>query len=184
MLNANAIIRIVKIQGKALNFFQYLIELNISQVIFKKFSISQTFITFLVLKIVLGFVIHFLGSLVNTNSTAPDTAALEEKIAILFVVPILESLVFQFLIQEAVLKWFGHLKNKFLISLLVSSFLFAITHYYSTFYVLATFFSGVVYSGLYLEVRQKTNDKINAVALTALLHTFYNLFVFFFYDHR
>jgi membrane protease YdiL (CAAX protease family) len=82
------------------------------------------------------------------------------------------------------LKWFGHLKNKFLISLLVSSFLFAITHYYSTFYVLATFFSGVVYSGLYLEVRQKTNDKINAVALTALLHTFYNLFVFFFYDHR
>jgi uncharacterized protein len=149
---------------------------------FDKLKIWQIFIGLLSLKVTLGIFFHLIGNLFKLNTGGPSSTTVEERIAIILVVPILESLVFQFLIQEFILKLLHSFKAKFAVSLFFSSFLFSVSHNYSLIYIFSTLMSGLIYSGLYLIIRQKANDKIDAIILTALMHILYNFFVLVVYD--
>lgn len=134
---------------------------------------------FLALRIGIGYVFHALADFLNIkNNGISDLTVLETVFAIVIITPLLETLVFQFGIQEIALKVFKNFKHKLWIAILLSCILFSLTHYYSLFYIIMTLVSGFMYSAFYILVRERT-DKIGiAFMLTFFLHMGYNLFEF------
>lgn len=133
-------------------------------------------------KILVSFLFHALVRSANIigagNTGLDDLTTLETIIAIVIIAPLLETFIFQFGVQEVVIRAFKNSVFKLWISVFISSLAFALTHYYSLFYILMTLVSGLIYSVFYIIIRDRTKKIGASFFLTSLLHIGYNLFEF------
>lgn len=84
------------------------------------------------------------------------------------IAPVLETLIYQFAIIEIVFKI--KIKQATLVAILISSFLFSLSHIYSIYYMLATFSLGVVFATTYIIAKKKKRYQ------SFLVHIFYTFF--------
>lgn len=88
------------------------------------------------------------------------------------IAPLLETFIFQYLIQDYILK---KINNAYLLACFISSILFGLSHYYSPEYILVTFLSGLLFSTLYLVSLKKNYIPFITVAIS---HSIYNFIGF------
>ena len=94
----------------------------------------------------------------------------EEVVTSCFLIPIFETLVFQSLVIY-VLQSFTKLSIWSII--LVSAILFASTHWYSSFYLVYAFLSGIVYAVTFISCQKKRNYRY-AFLIVCTIHILYN----------
>ncbi len=90
-------------------------------------------------------------------------------IQVIFLAPIIETLLFNYCVQE-----FFEKNKRRLTGVVVSTFLFALTHCYSVYYVIYTFLIGLVFSFSYLIIRG-SNSKFSSFSIIAFAHFLHNL---------
>lgn len=121
---------------------------------------------------VLGYFDNEFGSLYAFKEGTPEILIF---LGLVVIAPIFETLVFQFVVLESLLK----IKVSASIALIISTVLFSLFHYYSLTYILYILCSGWILSYYYLALRHQ--GKYNKVLLVILLHALGNLPVFFEY---
>jgi len=96
--------------------------------------------------------------------------------------PIVETLIFQFIVIEVVLYVFNKFKwkNSILISIGISGLAFGLSHSYNIYYIIVTFIIGVLYAFYY--VVAKNIRSLNPFWTVTFLHTLSNLSVFIMVD--
>lgn len=94
----------------------------------------------------------------------------QQLLLLVVLAPLLETLIFQYAIIDFVLTRFKSPPA----AMLTSAIAFGLTHVYSPQYILATFFSGLLFAFLYLVFRFKNQQP---VLFVLILHAGYNLFV-------
>jgi len=112
---------------------------------------------------------------------SPDMSGFSEFAELLLVcifAPVFETLLFQWLPIYLLLR-IKYFRTHYLIPIVVSASLFALTHHYSVFYILYAFFGSWIYATLFLVAKEK-HDYPTAFGLTALVHGAFN-FVMFLY---
>lgn len=109
----------------------------------------------------------------NANSINSD---FNSFIFVVLIVPIFETLIFQWLIiyQTYVSYTRGHKKQ---FAILLSSILFGLFHSYSLYYVLVTTAAGVLLATSFCYFREKTNW-LSAIIYVTVIHSLSNLLVF------
>lgn len=115
--------------------------------------------------------IHFNNHKINSLSS------IERYFLVLFIAPIIETVVFQFLLYKLI-------KNKIhnvWIAILLMSFVFSQAHWYHWIYVLMTFFGGIIINHFYVTVYKKEGDW-TSFWLTVMLHFCYNFYGLIFID--
>ena len=100
----------------------------------------------------------------------------ELNIIAIFVAPIIETLVFQYLPYLILTKWIG-IKNK-LFCIIIMSIIFSSMHYYNWLYITMTFFGGIILNNLYIYYNKHAHTY--SFILTVLFHALFNLFGFLF----
>lgn len=110
----------------------------------------------------------------NFENGLKDFSIIEKFIIIIIVGPIIETLIFQYLPNEALEK-LKVINKKILI--IMPSILFAACHYYKPIYIVMTFFSGILLNTFYIKCKTQTNLYF---VLTVLLHSMYNLYGYLF----
>ncbi|WP_443937437.1 CPBP family glutamic-type intramembrane protease [Pedobacter sp. MW01-1-1] len=103
----------------------------------------------------------------------------EEFVIVVIVAPIIETLIFQYLIIETLLS----VKLAPLLCVVVSALLFGISHYYNLAYILVTTVVGFIFAYYYMALRHQ--HYLQKIVLVTLLHALSNLFAFVnnnFYD--
>lgn len=152
--------------------FSWLIKLN-NLYINKVQALSRLNLTILILFTV---IIEFSVSLVFALILFPEHSAgpkfdskLEEFFLVVFLAPLIETLIFQYTIISYLL---NKIPKAVLFVCLFSALLFGLSHFYSQVYVFKTFISGILFGTLYLVVNSKNNSPIIAVALAHSLYNF------------
>lgn len=130
------------------------------------------FLTVLLFQIILAFVLNFLDIDFGENPMK-DKSAENIFFLVVIVAPIFETLLFNVLPIKAI-QFF--IKNK-LVIVLLSSLGFASIHTYSIVYLIMTYFGAIGLNTFYLVIEEKKGF-LNAIGLTVLLHSIYNLFGF------
>ena len=102
------------------------------------------------------------------------------KLAVLFagviIAPLIETFVFQFSVIKILRFLIKNAALCFYIALLVSALLFSINHWYSVYYLMNTFFMGLLYAFAFY-IGQYRRD-MPAFLLVASIHGLGNLFAF------
>jgi hypothetical protein len=100
----------------------------------------------------------------------------------LFVAPVIETLIYQALLYWIVFYFFRKtsIKTRSIIYLGVTTFLFAISHNYSIWYIIAVTISGFILTYVYLHFKIKYQNFIMPFAYTVLFHFTNNLLAHFF----
>ena len=133
---------------------------------------------FLLSSILYAIVFNFFASRFNIQSNFWDNGFNELNIFLKFflavvIAPIFETILLN-LLPIVVLEKLT--KNKYIIVFL-ASLLFAVLHWYSIYYVIFTFFGGILLNSFFLIIQCKSNTN-QAVIFTILYHSLYNLFGF------
>ncbi len=93
----------------------------------------------------------------------------EEFVLVVFIAPILETLIFQYL------PYFYLKKYRYIYTILTSSILFGLAHAYSIIYIIYGFTIGLLFISTYFYSIRKN---LNPFMLVAFSHFIYNLFAF------
>ncbi|MFW6226290.1 MAG: type II CAAX prenyl endopeptidase Rce1 family protein [bacterium] len=150
-------------------YWDKIIRLNYFIIILIAFSLKLiTNFAFIVLDVPSQYTANGTVNLLETEVGLPFMLFL---IIILF--PILETLIFQFLVIEIVFLLRIRLKMKFIVAIMLSALLFAFFHNYSCIYFTFSMLSGVIYAGMYLIGKYKNES---AFLYPVSLHVFWNLF--------
>lgn len=96
----------------------------------------------------------------------------EEFFLVVFLAPLIETLIFQHVVISYLSKKFP---KSIVLSILFSSLLFGLSHFYSQVYIFKTFLSGLLFGTLYLVVSVKNSSPIIAVTTA---HSIYNFITF------
>lgn len=97
-------------------------------------------------------------------------------LVIAIVAPIFETLFLQTMLYK--LLRITKIKS-FYFYLISMSLVFSLLHTYNWFYIVMTFFNSLLINNFYIRIIQK-KDTFTAFSLTALLHSLYNLYGYFF----
>jgi len=92
-----------------------------------------------------------------------------------FVAPLVETFFFQFLIYELAVKFFKKMNRK--VIFLVSAGLFALTHYYSWFFMLYAFIGGLLFIFYYHKLKIQFGTLYSFAGLF-IIHSLFNLILF------
>jgi hypothetical protein len=95
---------------------------------------------------------------------------------IIVLVPFFETLIFQYIVIWSLYNITENIKTP----VIISTFLFAASHFSNIYYFIATIGSGFILSILFISVYKKTNKWAVAFTLTFLLHLEHNLVSFYF----
>lgn len=122
----------------------------------------------------------FIGNLLGASIIHKTSFLLEKSLfhkfnIQVFLAPIIETLIFQFLIIE----FFYFLFKKYSICLIISSLFFGIMHYtnnHNITYTLAAIFAGLIFATIY--IISKNRKDLNAFLVVILVHSSTNLFSF------
>lgn len=133
------------------------------------------FFLIILLEIPITYVIGFIDQDAFIGLQFGDTPLdiIVEFMLTIVVAPFLETIIFQVIIIE-VLIW---LRVKSWIAIGVSALLFSFAHYYSLYYILAIFPSGLLLSYYYYILRMR-EDVWHALLLVTLLHALINICAF------
>ncbi len=105
------------------------------------------------------------------GSTGYEFESFAEEIALaVFIAPIIETYLIQYLIITTVLKYS---KQNNLLALFISAIIFGLSHYYSIPYIMKTFFAGLTFGTLFLSQMPDFKKGFIYVWIT---HAAYNLF--------
>ena len=130
------------------------------------------FICFLILNHIIVAITNGIAYLINPSSLhnpADDYGILYRTFLLLIFAPIIETLIYQFLVIEILRK----IKIPPGLIISFSAILFGLSHHYHINYVIATTISGIIYALYYLKLRPQC--KLNAFLGVAGLHFFINL---------
>lgn len=130
------------------------------------------FIWFLILKLIVGAITSGIAYLIDPSSLhnpADDYGILFRISLLLIFAPIIETLIYQFLVIEILRK----IKIPPGLIISFSAILFGLTHHYHIFYIIATTISGIIYALYYLKLRPQ--GKLNAILGVTGLHFLTNL---------
>ncbi|TDX14330.1 CPBP family intramembrane glutamic endopeptidase [Flavobacterium sp. S87F.05.LMB.W.Kidney.N] len=132
----------------------------------------------ILLVILLNFLNNYIFSVISNlfdislNKGFNDSYTVKEKIVLfVLVAPLIETLLFQYVVIEI----FKSLKMKLKYCCVLSAFVFASFHLYNIFYFLYAFTGGLLFAFLYIRGK---NQK-GAILLPLVAHIIYNGFVFF-----
>ena len=103
----------------------------------------------------------------NTANDNNFSSIFEEILLAIFFAPIIETLIFQFLIIRVTEKFTPSIT----IQVLVSAIIFALSHHYSVSYVMKAFFAGLLYASLFCIAREQRK---NAFVVVLISHMIYN----------
>ncbi|MBI5326267.1 MAG: CPBP family intramembrane metalloprotease [Ignavibacteriae bacterium] len=95
-------------------------------------------------------------------------------IIILPIASFIETIIYFWLVFT-ILRRFRYFQNKYLVIILISSFLFGISHSYNYSYVIFTFFIGLLYGYSYFIAE---NKKLSPVLVVTIIHYLMNVFVY------
>lgn len=156
-----------------------LLKMNMVSIFNKKYYLVQIFACCLFLTILNGYFFNWLNNnffdFTNTTENGLKDFSNNEKFVLIVIIgPLVETALFQYL-PIKILEKIG-VKNNW-IKIIASSILFALLHFYNPIYIAMTFISGFLLNKFYLESRTKSNFYF---VLTALLHSMYNLYGYFF----
>jgi hypothetical protein len=142
-----------------------------------KFFISSFFISIALLfyniiysTLILKFVHVKLG-----NQNKFDNS-ISNFILVVFIAPFIETILFQFLLIYQVYESYKTLKTKYF-AVFVSTFFFALSHFYSFYYFLGSVFAGLFLALSFCHFKEKTNY-FSAVIYVMLSHSLLNGYVF------
>lgn len=143
------------------------------------------FVFTLLIKIFVSYLFHVLSSYLEIDNSRKDEFSLSEILFIIVLIgPLIETFVFQFIAQEVGLYFLDNNKGiSLLLSIVISSVLFSLTHYDSWYHIFITFVSGVVYGSFYISLRLKGERTILSFLLTSVVHSCFNLSEFLFYGN-
>lgn len=137
-----------------------------------------TFSIYFVFQYVTAVIANFFDDELTTNNLHFSSLQ-EEFITLVIIAPIVETLIFQYLIIEVLL----NLKLKPWVCILVSALLFGVSHWYNLVYILVTTVVGLIFAYYYLALRHQ--NFMNKLVLITIIHALSNLFAFVnnnFYD--
>jgi len=129
------------------------------------------FLVFFFPSMLLGAITTFLPEPESAGYWGTDIIVVDLVIAVI-AVPLIETLLFQSLVIEIICRIIKRPRNNILLAVLVSSLAFALNHTYSLYYVIFTFFVGIIYALAYYLGRYR---KESAIILVFLIHSLYNL---------
>ncbi|WP_313190617.1 type II CAAX prenyl endopeptidase Rce1 family protein [Sphingobacterium sp.] len=130
------------------------------------------FFWFLILKLIIGAITSGIAYLIDPSSLqnpADDYGILFTTFLLLIFAPIIETLIYQFLVIEILRK----IKIPPGLIISFSAILFGLSHHYHVFYIIATTISGIIYALYYLKLRPQ--GKLNAILGVTGLHFLSNL---------
>lgn len=125
------------------------------------------------------FIFQFLSSVIAnyfnpelTSTGLRFSSLIEEFIIVVIVAPILETIIFQYLIIETLL----NLKLATLPCVIISALLFGVSHWYNLAYVIVLTIVGFIFAYYYVALRHQSY--YNKLTLVILLHALSNSIVF------
>ena len=121
--------------------------------------------------VLLGVITTFLPDPDISSSLVADNIFLNLLVTV-FVVPLIETLIFQSLIIEIICKVIKRPRKNICIAVIASSLAFALNHTYSLSYFFITLFAGMILALAYYFGRYR---KESAIILVFLIHSIYNL---------
>lgn len=114
------------------------------------------------------------------NSSLEGFEVGEIFVIVVFLAPLLETFLFQFIFIELIIfifQYFKIQKGEYF-AILISSIVFSSTHNFSTFYMFNSLVSGLIYGWFY--VFSKNKKGLNGFVTVFTVHSFSNLVAFFF----
>jgi membrane protease YdiL (CAAX protease family) len=138
--------------------------------VIKLFLYTSFFVIFLniIISMIFDKITTFYHLEFKSNSV-PFQSKTEEFVLVVFIAPILETLIFQYL------PYFYLKKYRDIYTLLISSILFGLAHAYSIIYIIYGFAVGLLFISAYYYSIKKN---VNPFLLVAFSHFIYNLFAF------
>jgi hypothetical protein len=117
---------------------------------------------------------YFLDSEQITNRAIQGFDTANKFVLVVIFGPLVETFIFQFLVIELILIFFkrAKLSHGEIISIIIASFMFSMTHGYSTFYIFYAFISGFIYAYFYIFARKRKG--MNGYLTVAFVHSFSN----------
>ncbi|WP_113651509.1 CPBP family intramembrane glutamic endopeptidase [Pedobacter namyangjuensis] len=108
-----------------------------------------------------------------TSTTIDFDSLAEEFIIVVVVAPILETIIFQYIVIETLTRF----KIMPIICVFISGILFGMAHWYNLIYVVVLTIVGFIFAYYYLALRHQ--NPVNKLVLVTLLHALSNLIAFF-----
>jgi membrane protease YdiL (CAAX protease family) len=138
--------------------------------VIKLFFYTSFFVVFLniIISMIFDKITTFYHIEFKSNSM-PFQSKTEEFVLVVFIAPILETLIFQYL------PYFYLKKYRYKYTILISSILFGLAHAYSKIYIIYGFTIGLLFISTYFYSIRKN---LNPYLLVAFSHFIYNLFAF------
>jgi len=127
----------------------------------------------ILLTVIIQFLIMMAFALIAQKDVAEGiifTNFTEQILLLIVVAPLVETLLFQYSIIDYITTTF---KSQSL-AILLSAIAFGLTHYYSQGYIVATFFSGILFAFMFLVFRAKNKSGILCIMAA---HALYNLLI-------
>ena len=154
-------------------FIENFIKMNAS---FPKMNVIKLFFYTSFFVIFLNIIISMIFDKITTfyhlefkSNSIPFQSKTEEFILVVFIAPILETLIFQYL------PYFYLNKYRYIYTILISSILFVLAHAYSIIYIIYGFTVGLLFISAYYYSIKKN---LSPFLLVAFSHFIYNLFAF------
>ena len=148
------------------------VELRISYLV-KAFILSIVLCAYSVLTSLL-LIVYLNISIGKQNNIS--SSKLQDFFLVVFIAPIIETILFQYLIiNQVFISSNGN--NKKLIAVLVSSFCFGIIHFFSFYYFLITFIGGLFLAYFFCYFAERVNT-LSAIFYISLVHSLSNLYAF------
>lgn len=146
--------------------FQFLIRLNLFFYVGLFLSLSYLF----------SLLTLLFPSSANQNDASDLLKTPFEKILFgVYVIPLFETLVFQTLIISGVCLLLKRPRYNFYISIILSAVAFSLNHSYNYYYMLYTFFIGIILAFAYYIARYR---RTSATLTIFMIHAIWNLFLF------
>ncbi len=116
-----------------------------------------------------------LAQILQSESLFSGTEKLEggNPYFFVFVAPLLETIIFQYLLLNIFLKYF-----KPWIAIVLSGLIFGFMHQYNVYYMMAAFLPGVFFAAIVYAKGYLGNNKLFAVLLAYVIHSLNNGFAF------
>lgn len=143
---------------------------------FKESSILLIIAYMAVLSIVISNIFAAIGSITGENLKGVDFSKYsktEEFVLVVFIAPLIETLIFQYLIIKGV----RYLTKNIHIQCIVSAVLFSVNHNFNVLYMIDAFFIGLILGYTFLIAKIKKSYPFWATFLVHLLLNFYVFFV-------
>ncbi len=123
--------------------------------------------------LVISFIFRGLCSAESSDNKSINDLSFEKLIIVVVIIgPVLETIIFHFLLLELLLYIFSKNSYRFFIVVVISSLLFSLTHNFSAYYLITTFLGGIIYSTSYIIAKNKNMIPFFVVFL---IHSISNL---------